>query len=101
MPLANAVIEFSANGDNTVITAPADLRVAVHQLAAVCSAGTTLRFKSGANSISGPIPVGALGALTLENTGEPWFVTNPGENLVINQSGSATVGGVLGYRLVR
>jgi len=99
--LLHAAIEFSGTGDNILVTPPAGQRVVVYQLFALADAATIFRFKSGGTSLTGPLSIPAGGSITLDNNREPWFVTAIGEDFILNQSGTATVGGVVGYVFAR
>jgi len=94
-------IEFSGTGDNILVASSgARHRIQAYQLFLVASLATTLRFKSGATNLTGPVMLSALGSVTLDNIREPWFDTAEGEDLILNQTGAAVVGGVLGYFII-
>lgn len=92
-PLA---INFSASGDNIVISGIALKTIRVFRIFFVCSAATNITIKDGAGiSLTGPMPMGANGGFTLDFQGEAWFVTSAGNSFIINQSGAAQIGGAV------
>lgn len=92
------VINFNGTGDNIVVSAGGGRRrVQLYQVFFVVDAATTIKWRSGSTDITGPVPLVQYGSFVLDNNREPWLITNEGEDLVINQTGTAGVGGALGY----
>lgn len=99
LPILNRIaINFSANGDNTVIPADPINRIVIHRLWLVCSAATNITFKDNLPTPAA-VPMSANGGLTFDATGEPWFITDPNTAFIINQSGSAQISGECYYTL--
>jgi len=96
-----APIDVSGTGDTVILVSPGGrTRLQAYQLFLVAGAATTIRWKSGATNLTGPVSLSALGSMTLDNIREPWFITAEGEDLVLNQTGTAVIGGVIGYFFV-
>jgi hypothetical protein len=94
--LTSAPINFTASGDNTVIAAGGTGRVnRVYRLFLVVGAATSITFKHGATALSGPIPLPANGAITLDFEAEPWFECADNEAFVINSSAGVQVSGTI------
>ena len=100
---ANSPIDFSAVGDNVVVTAGHPThRVKVWRIFFIVSAATTVTIKDGAGiSLSGPMAMLANGSLVFDmipgtrNTDVPWFRTSPGNAFIINQTAGAQVSGTV------
>jgi len=104
--MANASINATASGDNTVVAAGGTNRlIEVLQYTFITDTDVTVRWKSGSNNISGPMPVSASGGIV--SVAAPAIAgdfgvllrTNANEALVLNLSTTATVGGHITYRL--
>lgn len=91
--LQTSVVSFNSTGDNTIIAAVANQGIRVYKIFFVADATTTIVFKNGSTALSGSIPLFAGGAFVLDVSQEPWFMTSIGSAFVINQSGTANVGG--------
>ena len=100
----NAVVSFSATGDNTVIAAPgAGKYIAVDFLQFVPSADVTITYKNGASALSGAMPFKANQAVTIENANhnEHGVITcDDNQAFVINSTGSSTITGFCRYRII-
>jgi len=97
LALLEVPIDFVATGDNTLVAGVAGASVRAYHLFLVVSAATTLTFKRGGTSLSGPMAMTANGSVVLDFVGQPWLTTADGEALVLSQSGTAQVSGQLGY----
>lgn len=103
----DAPIDFSGTGDNIIVVAGDPThRVKVWRLFLVVSADTILTFKDGASdAFSGPLAMLANGSITFDmipgtrESDTPWFRTEPGNDFIINQSGTATVGGTVYFSI--
>ena len=96
-----ASISFSASGDNTLVAGIASKIVRVYRIFLVVSAATNLTFVDGTpggTNFDGALAMSANGGLTLDFSEEPWFVTSAGNAFVLNQSGSAQIGGCIYYQ---
>lgn len=103
--MANASINATASGDNTVVAASTNRIIEVLQYTFASDTDVTVRWKSGSNNISGPMPVLASGGFVSSSApmvaGDVGVLmkTNAGEALVLNLSATAIVGGHITYRL--
>jgi hypothetical protein len=95
----SAALNFSLTGDNTVIAAAASGPINVYGMSFTVTAATNITFKdSVAGAFSGAyVLTGNGSSLTFPLQEEPWFQVQPGSGFVINQSGSATIGGMIWY----
>ena len=96
--LQTAVVSFSSSGDNTIIGATANQGIRVYRIFFVADVATTIIFKNGSTALSGSIPLFSGGAFVLDVSNEPWFITSIGSAFVINQSGTANVGGKVDFQ---
>jgi hypothetical protein len=96
-----AALNFSSTGDNTIITAGAVGPINVYGMFFTVTGATNITFKdSVVGALSGAIVLTANGSsITLPVSEEPLYYTQPGSNFVINQSGSATIGGTIYYTI--
>lgn len=98
--LSVASIDTTTTGDNTIVSGVADKRIIVHRIWFVCGGSTNITFKHGSTAFNGAANMSTNGGLTFDATGEPWFVTGKGEDFIINQSGTAQIGGMVYYTIV-
>lgn len=92
-----APINFSSTGDNVVVNGLVGKVTKILQIMLVLSTSSNLIFKSGSVAISGTFTMLANGSFVLDYIQLPITCLNPGDNFVINQSGAATVGGIIWY----
>lgn len=100
-------VNISSSGDNTIITAPAATAapgayIAVDFMLILPTTAVTVTFKSGATSISGPLPLDAKQAITIDNANQAQYGTikcGANENFIINLGGAVQVGGWINYRI--
>ena len=97
--LKHAVINASASGDNTLVTAVAGQRIKVVSYVCIAANAVNATFKSGAStSISGALTLGTNSGVSCPNNCESVLMqTAVGEGLVLNLSGNVLVGGHLSY----
>jgi hypothetical protein len=96
--LQRSVMNFSGSGDNTVIAAVASQIIRVYRLLLVITTGTAVSFKDGASSVlAGPMPIGSNGAIVLDFSGDPWFVTTAGNAFIINEGTGSASGGAIWF----
>jgi hypothetical protein len=96
--LTSAAIDFTATGDNTLVSATASQTTKVYKLFLIVGAATNLTFKNGAStSLTGAMSFGANGTMTIDFDGEPWFTTSTNTAFILNQSGTAQVSGRIYY----
>src|SRR5260370_922492 len=75
--LTRTAITFAASGDNTIVSAVANQIIQVYRIFFVVTATTNVTIKDGAGTaLTGAMPLAANGALTLDTSGDPWFVTS-------------------------
>lgn len=96
--LLRAPINFSASGNNTVVSADTTRRVLIHRIWLVVGGATNITFKDNLPS-PGAIPLGQYGGITFDTTGEPWLVTDVNTAFIINSSSAVQVSGVVYYLL--
>ena len=98
-PFTEAVISFSASGDNTIITGSTASTIKVYRLILSSTASTSLTFKEGSVSLSGAIPIGSNSPLVIDvsGSGYPWFTTAGTDSFIINSSTTASIGGTVSY----
>ena len=96
--LQRASISFATTGDNIIIAAVAGQIIQVYRIFFITTTAITLTFKDGAsNALTGALPLAANGAITLDHSGDPWFVTTAGNAFILNQSGTSQVSGAVWF----
>ncbi len=99
----NSPIEVSASGDNTIVAGVAGKHIHVLQVVIIAAAEVTVRWKSGATNLSGPMALAKNGGYSAESSSEyprpieGVLVTGQGEALVLNLGAAVSVGGHLRY----
>lgn len=96
--LLRKAINFSASGDNTIISADTTHRITIHRIWLVCGGATNITFKDNL-STPAALPFIANSALIFDATGEPWFQTDKNVAFIINSSNAVSVGGIVHYSL--
>lgn len=98
--ILRAVIDFTTTGDNTIVAALAGNKTKVLAYSLVVGAATNLRWKSAATSKSGLMNFGANMGISQPYPSTPdqnCLETGTNEALILNQSGTAQVGGYIVY----
>lgn len=97
--LTNAAITISSSGDNTIVSGTASQTIRVHKLVLVAAAAVNFTLKDGTagTALTGAIPLTANGSFSIDEDGEPAFVSSSGGNFVVNLSGAQTVTGYVQY----
>lgn len=91
-------INFSASGDNIIVTAPANGPINVYGLVFTVTGATNITFKDASTALTGAMVFTGNGSsMTLPLQDEPWFQIQPGDNFIMNSSNAVTVGGALYY----
>lgn len=90
---SSASVDFSASGDNTIVSGVALQTIRVYKIFLVVGGVTNLTFKDGATGLTGAIPMLANGAFVLDFDTEPWFVTTAGNSFIINSSSGVQISG--------
>lgn len=99
----NEKIDIAASGDNILISAPTNGYIAIDHINILPTSAVTVKFKAGSTELTGPYPLDAKQALTLENPSD-WqnglMQTDPGEAFSINLGSAVQVGGYVRYRII-
>jgi hypothetical protein len=95
--VSQAVINFSASGDNIIVPGVAGQKIKVLQYFFVIAAATNLTFKSGTTAITGPLDFGSNAADVQDFIQLPLTCLNPGDAFIINSSAAVQVGGTIWY----
>jgi hypothetical protein len=89
-------INFNSTGNNiVVIGSPSTPTISVYKMVLTTSAATVLTFNNGPTAQSGLLSFNGPAYIVLDQSDKPWYAATGGNNLVINQSASAQVGGTL------
>ena len=106
-PLKRAIIAYVTNGDKTVVTAVPGKRIRLINALITVAAQLPLTWKSGANALSGAMPLGISataggGFIVPDGPGGAGYIeTNTGEALVLNVGTTAIqVGGHIAYQVI-
>ena len=96
--MSEAAINCSTNGNNIIIAGAPLQTIRVYRVFFVLSDSAVITIAdSSPTDFTGPITMYAGGSFTLDFTGEPWFKTAAGEDLIINQAGTAQISGRIYY----
>ena len=95
--MAQLPISLSSAGDSTVIPAQDGKYISVSRLILSAATETTVAFKSGVNSLSGPTTILEM---VLDETLVPWYITNKSEGLIISLGGAVQVGGTIWFSYI-
>lgn len=87
-------IAISSVGDN-VIVVPSNVRETISVIGGYLAmdSETTVQFKSGANQLTGPALITEIFLDKEEQA--PWYITNPGESLIISLGDAVGCNGIL------
>lgn len=91
-----APISVSSSGDTVVVNAVTGKSIYVLGFWLTAGTATALQWKSGATAISGIFSVASNGGVAVDSS-FGLFKTNVSENLVLNSSANAVVGGTIIY----
>lgn len=102
--MANAPVNVSTLGDNTIIAAVTGKRIRVHAYELSAAGAVTAKWKDGASTdLTGPLALAAAGAsadaVERTNDADGIFQTTAGNALVLNLSAAVVVGGFIDYTL--
>lgn len=89
------IINFSTTGNNTVVSAPSNVKdvVKVWGIFFTVTTASNITFQ-GVGALSGVMNLQANGSFFWQaNQAWPLFITDPGAAFVINQSGTSSVQG--------
>ena len=83
----------------TLVSAHSNRSIEVIGYTLVADAAATVTWLSGTSEISGAMAIAANGGITQYGDNGSLYFTNPGEALVLVNSGTGIVGGSLTYRI--
>lgn len=83
----------AASGDTTIVAAVSAQTTKVYKLFVVCNAATNITFKDGSTALTGAIPLGANGSITLDFDGDAWFTGSTNTAFKINSSAATQCSG--------
>lgn len=94
----NAINIANVAGDNTVIAGLPGQTIRVFRVWFTNDANTLITFKDGSSGpFTGPLNFVDCRSGMWDIEGEPWFVTSPGNDFIINQTGAAQISGKIDY----
>ncbi len=93
-----AVVDFTAAGDNTIISGVLGQKIKVLQFFLVISAATVLTYKSGSTALTGLMNFTGAGSHVQDFIQLPITLAS-GDSFVINNSLGVQVGGMVWYIL--
>lgn len=106
MSIQFAKIEATSSGDNVIAVGAdfPDKRIRVLSYTVLTDVDVTIKWVSNATDISGPMPIAAKGGMTCTSNylapGGPMALMTTlevGDDLILNLSGAANVGGFITY----
>jgi hypothetical protein len=99
--LNEAAINFTAGGDNTIVTGIPNQQIYVYKYFLVVGAAINLTFWDGPSAsgtaLTGPIDLAANEAMVFTFDTRPWYSVSLGNNFVINASNGSQVSGRVYY----
>jgi hypothetical protein len=95
--LTAAPISLNSSGQQALIAGVSGKIIRVHRLWLTVSAQTNLEFQDGSNPLSGAAPCGSNGGITLDYSGDPWYVCSLGNSFNLNSSNAVQIGGTIYY----
>jgi hypothetical protein len=99
-PLTQVPINVNASGDTVLVLGAAGKQIKVFRFKLIVAAAVTIFIKDGSNVLDGPLSFSANEGMILDFTSidmPPWYMTSPGNSLIINCGVMAQVGGNLDY----
>ncbi len=96
-PFAEAVINFSASGDNTIIAAVSAKIIRIYRIMLIAAGATNLTVKSGSTSLTGAMAMAANGGFILDESSYAWFTGGTNENFILNSSAAVVIAGRVYY----
>lgn len=95
--LLSAAINFSATGDNVIVTGVANQIIRVWKIFFIVGASTNITYKDASTALSGALPFSANEGMVLDFDTKPWMTCQNGDSFILNQSGTAQVSGMVYY----
>lgn len=98
-PLTNLSVAIAAPGDSVLVAGQLGKTIKLYRGIFNVDAATNLKFTDGAagTNLFGLAYLAPGGGLTMQPSGIPWLTTSPGNDLVLNSSAAANIGGGFGY----
>jgi len=93
--LTGAVINATAQGNNTIVAAAAGEITRVYRMYFTVSSPTEIVIQRGSTALTGPMLIWS--GLFLDYSDKPWYVTGENEALVIYSSNPVTIAGRIEY----
>jgi len=98
--MANAVVNVSSSGDNTIISAPTAGFIRVHGYVLLAANSVTVRWRDdNPTNYTGQMACGAGGGAVAPDTRDGWFDLPVGKALVLNLSSAVAVAGHVKYSI--
>tara|TARA_B100000929_G_scaffold275827_1_gene250054 strand:- start:407 stop:874 length:468 start_codon:yes stop_codon:yes gene_type:complete len=94
-----SLFNVTAASSGTLIAGVSNRSIEVIGYTFVADTATTVTWLSAANEISGAMAIAANGGITQYGDNGSLYFTNPGEALVLVNSGAGILGGSLTYRI--
>ena len=92
--LVKTIVNFSASGDNSIVSGVAGKTIKLYRLYLLIAAATTIEIKTSSGAVlDGPYAYAAAGVLELDLSTYAWAETATADNLVINSSNAVQVNG--------
>lgn len=99
-PLTQTPINVNASGDTVLVLGIAGKQIKVFRLKLIVAAAVTILIKDGATILDGPLSFAANEGMVLDFTSidmPPWYMTSPGNSLIMNCNSGVQVGGNLDF----
>ncbi len=95
--LSQVAINFSSSGQNSIVAAQSGKVIRIYRIWSTVAEQTNIEFQDGSVALSGPAPCNQGGGITLDYTGDPWYVGTAGNVFNLNSSNAVQVGGTVYY----
>jgi hypothetical protein len=90
-------INTNSSGDSVIIPGIAGKIIRVIRIWFTIDQDTLISFKDGSTPFDGPLNFVDCRSLTFNIDTEPWFITSPGNDFIINQTGTAQISGKIDF----
>lgn len=97
LQLTPFVINTASSGNIVLAAGSSGKTVRLYRLVLFVNGLTNITFEDAATPLSGPIQLNNGGNITLDFSGEPWYVSSSGNALNINSSNAVQVSGTAWY----
>lgn len=95
--MLSAPIIASASGTASVIAGAANTQIKVYGYVVVCNTNVGVQWQSNTTTLSGSMPCGATGGVSVSIGRDSIFDLAAGNSLIINLSSAVAVGGHVSY----